>query len=158
GLALAEALGDRDGMVRESAARALEEMGYGHQRLVRRWRSLVEAEADENAGKDKPPSTQLPPGLLLEGVEPAAAALARAVHDRDVGVQLAAIDALDGASHLARHAVPALAEVLGSRDRFVRWSAARVLGRIDPVEGAGAVAGLVRLLDDVDLDVRRAAT
>jgi HEAT repeat protein len=54
--------------------------------------------------------------------------------------------------------VPALVEALSDRDRFVRWAAARTLGRIGPAaRPEPATLGLAKLLSDPDLDVRMAA-
>jgi HEAT repeat protein len=54
-------------------------------------------------------------------------------------------------------ALPAIAEALGDRDRFVVWSAARAIGNIGPRQAVFAVPGLARLLCFDDNNVRLAA-
>jgi HEAT repeat protein len=53
--------------------------------------------------------------------------------------------------------IPQLIESLKDRDLFVRWVAARALGKLAPREAAAVVPALTGLLDDEDLDPRTAA-
>jgi HEAT repeat protein len=111
--------------------------------------------------------------LALKAAVPA---LVRALGSPDVRTRLGAVEALEmvAAHGTDRTAAPELdkqqaAEVakgltrsLYDRDRFVRWAAARTLGRMAPLDDAengkqvlqGAVIGLARLLSDGDPDVR----
>jgi HEAT repeat protein len=103
-------------------------------------------------------------------------ALMRALQDPEVRIRLAAVDALEaitartGNDTLAQEmgkgpaaaAARGLTRALTDPDRFVRWAAARTLGKTAPLNDAqdgpqveaAAVAGLARLLSDRDPDVR----
>lgn len=80
--------------------------------------------------------------------------LARRLLDPEVRGRLAAIDALEMLGETGRQAAPALIGRLTDPDRFVRWSAARTLGRMGPVDPETAVPALARLLGDPDPDLR----
>lgn len=67
-----------------------------------------------------------------------------------------AFNILESLGPEAAGAVPFLTQVLRSRDKFARWSAARTLGRIGPA-AAPAVPALTPLLDDPDPDLALAA-
>lgn len=84
-------------------------------------------------------------------------ALVVGLSDRDVRGRLRAIDVLEVMGPTAAPAAPALVKALSDPDRFVRWAAARTLGKIGPVKPATAVPSLARLLSDTDPDVRLAA-
>jgi len=103
-------------------------------------------------------------------------ALARNLGAPDVRTRLTAIDALETitghggertvAQELgkqpAAEAARALTRALYDRDRYVRWAAARTLGKMAPLDDVengkqveqGAVGGLARLLSDPDPDLR----
>jgi HEAT repeat protein len=114
---------------------------------------------------DEQPREQLPQPRPRQGeatsLPEVIAGLARGLFDPDVRSRLAAVDALEAAGPDAAAAAPALIKALGDHDPFVRWSAARTLGKLAPAlsaaESVAAVRGLVTLLCDVDLDVRVAA-
>jgi HEAT repeat protein len=94
---------------------------------------------------------------LLEGLQATVLALASVMGDADVRARRAAIDVLETLGPAAAPAAPALANALGDPDPFVRWSAARTLGKISPVEAQTVVPELAKLLGDLDLDLRLAA-
>jgi HEAT repeat protein len=75
-----------------------------------------------------------------------------------VETRRAALDTLESLGPSAAPAAAALVGALADRDKFVRWAAARTLGRIGPVKGVTAMPALTLLLTDPDLDVRLAAT
>jgi HEAT repeat protein len=77
--------------------------------------------------------------------------------DTDVRARRGAIDVLEALGPAAAPAGAALVQALHDSDQFVRWAAARTLGKISPVQADTAVPGLGRLLADLDLDVRLAA-
>jgi HEAT repeat protein len=103
-------------------------------------------------------------------------ALVDGLADENLRNRLTAIDALEtitartGEQTLAQElgkepvaaAAKGLTRALSDRDRFVRWAAARTLGKMAPIDDAengprvtqGAVSGLARLLSDPDPDVR----
>src|SRR5262249_12389221 len=102
-------------------------------------------------------SATSPKDPLLEGYHETVIALAAAMQDTDVRARRGAIDVLESLGAAAAPAAGALVVALADPDRFVRWAAARTLGKISPVEAKSAVPGLVKLLDDPDLDLRLAA-
>jgi HEAT repeat protein len=124
-----------------------------------------------------------PPRSKDEPLAPAEAipALVRALSDDDVRNRLAAVDALETITSRGddeRRAGRTVAQNLGKRpaadaaravtralsdpDRFVRWAAARTLGKMAPLDDVedgervqrGAVAALARALSDNDPTVR----
>src|SRR5208282_3852817 len=67
--------------------------------------------------------------------------------------RLAAVGALEMMGQAARPAVPALVRALGDPSPFMRWAAARTLGKLGPIDVSVTVPALVRLLCDRDFDV-----
>jgi len=75
-----------------------------------------------------------------------------------VEARLAAVDALDGLGDDAAPALPSLIRALSDPNNYVRWSAARVVGRLAPRQAGAAVPRLAELIaEHGDLDVRMAA-
>lgn len=68
--------------------------------------------------------------------------------DPDYRVRLAAVDVLESYGPRAAPAIPALVKALCDSNKFVRWAAARTLGRLEPREADAVVPGLMRLLND----------
>jgi HEAT repeat protein len=156
--ALARAMGDADVHIRRSLNRAAEDMGVARVRLLRRAANIAEADGStEPAPRDKVPAVKLPEDPLLDALRVTRPALTAGVSDPDLRAKLSAIDALETIGQEARPAAPALVRALVDPNRFVRWAAARVVGRIGPVPEVDAVPALTRLLDDTDLDLRRGA-
>lgn len=93
---------------------------------------------------------------LLDLMKTDLPALLAGVGDPDVRVRLATIGVVEMLDEDAALAVPALVKALKDPDRFVRWSAARVLGKASPVEADRTVPNLARLLNDPDYDLRLA--
>jgi HEAT repeat protein len=157
--ALARSAGDGDARVRIVARRALEEMAGARWRLVRRASSAVagpQAEGDPAAGERS--AAFLLDDPLAAGLRQALPALAAgATDDPDVEGRRAAIDVLEALGRQAAPAAPALVAALADRDRFVRWAAARALGKVRTTNTETVVPALVRLLKDGDLDVGLAA-
>lgn len=174
-------LNDPVPQIRLLAERALEEMGQGRLKLLRKAASVpVLGEAKEKtevwparsgiirvAAEEAPPPLPLPnriprvegvPDPLREALRAAVPVLAeRAVRDPVPQIRLAAVDALETLGPEAAAAVPALARALGDCYVFVRLASARVLGEIGPVDTALTVPILARHLFDPDLDVELAA-
>ncbi len=94
---------------------------------------------------------------LSKGLETLIPTLEKALKDSNVRGRLTALDALEGLERYAEKAAPAVVPLLRDPDRFVRWEAARVLGRINPQPVPGAIEGLVALLNESDTDIQRAA-
>jgi HEAT repeat protein len=85
-------------------------------------------------------------------------ALAAGVQDDpDVQGRRAAIDVLEALGRQAAPAAPALLAALADRDRFVRWAAARALGKVRPTNTETVIPALTRLLKDGDLNLELAA-
>ncbi len=94
---------------------------------------------------------------LRQRLHAALPSLVAGVADPDVRVRQAAIEALEVLGADAAPAAPALVRALADRNVFVRWAAARTLGKMAPAQAVLAVPGLQALLRDRDLDVRLAA-
>lgn len=69
----------------------------------------------------------------------------------------AAYEALESSGDIAKQFIPQLITGLSDKDLFVRWIAARALGRLAPASADTVVPALVKRLSDDDLDVRGAA-
>jgi HEAT repeat protein len=161
--ALTHALVDPDAEVRFLATRALADMTIPRDVfLPPTTRTLNHASelAAEVPSASVRPSNFIPTSAsakdqeeLLSTVQALAAQLSHA----DVEVRRAALEILET---LGPDAAPATVELVGAlrdRDKFVRWSAARTLGRIGPAEEEAVASALAQLLTDADLDVRLAA-
>jgi HEAT repeat protein len=128
---------DGDATVRLLACQALANMAQARRRLLR----LQSATTD----------------TLADGLEPALKVLSRGIDDPVYRVRLASLDILESLETKAAPAANALAGSLADQNKFVRWEAARILGKIGKTE-PNAVAGLARMLgDDSDLDLRKEA-
>jgi HEAT repeat protein len=171
---LAEVAADprRDDLDRSLAFGVLEQMGLAHDKLMQRQQSIPEVGGDskgpqtvpgdgvEPARFAQPPEVKPLPGgdPLLDGLRAAIHRLRQGI-EADTPIRLAAIAAVEalGGSY-AREAVPALNRTLTHPNPNVRRAAARVIGKIGPVETANTVERLAWLLEhDADLDVRLAA-
>jgi HEAT repeat protein len=104
---------------------------------------------------------------LFSDLAPVVHALEKGMLDRDAEARVAAIQVLEMLRENAVPATPSLVKALRDEDLFVRWSAARALGKIEAsrrrakvpraAASKGVVDGLIRLLSDTDLDVQLAA-
>jgi HEAT repeat protein len=183
---LSAAASDKDPIVREHVIRTLEEMGNARQKLLWRAATvpafqpandgpdkkeskpagdddarLRDSEGVRYAGTESAqplPPLRLPAGEdpLLEGLEKSMRALALALNDPKAAVRLAAVDALETLGDDASPVAPQLAWALTDPDHFVRWAAARALGRMSPEKAKSekVVPYLIKMLDDPDLDLR----
>jgi HEAT repeat protein len=96
-----------------------------------------------------------PPNPLDTNLRGTVDAMIAELEDPDYRVRLAAVDVLETAGEAAVPAIPALVKALSDRNKFVRWSAARTLGRLHPRQAKLVVPALTRLLNDrEDLSVR----
>jgi HEAT repeat protein len=173
------------------ACHTLEDIATARQKLqqsIQSMPALPNEEKPDNPGKEGQPKPQarsregLPeaaplllavaaqagPGPDAPLLDPRALQdLAAGTTDRDVRVRLAAIDALEELGTAAQPVAAALVRALNDCDLFVRWAAARTLGKLEQALAAqppeqrkvveSAVPALVRLLDDPDLGVRMTA-
>jgi HEAT repeat protein len=114
----------------------------------------------------KPGDDKLPPPRPVGNGNPATATLNRALFavvdglsDPQVRVRLASVDVLEMMGESAIPAIPALVGALRDPNLFVRWAAARTLGKLAPHGADQAVPALARLLPrPEDYSVRLAAT
>lgn len=134
---LIRTLGDSDGETRLRTFKVLEELGRARTCWLQRC----------------PPAEGDPLGEVLIAALPG---LAAALRHPEARVRCRALDAVEMCGPLALPIVPALMQALHDRDRFVRWSAVRIAGKL----GSAApqiTTDLQRLLQDPDVDLRRAA-
>ncbi len=104
---------------------------------------------------------------LAGGIDKAIPALTAQLRSPDVETRRLAMDALEGLGTGAIPAVDGIVGSLGDPDRFVRWAAARTLGKLAQAENdkqklttaqaSAAVGGIAELLRDEDVGVRLAA-
>jgi HEAT repeat protein len=155
---LARAAADGDSRVRIAARHALESVAGARLRLMARASSAVAPPEGQGDAEVAARSAKfLLDDPLLAELRQALPALTAGVDDADVESRRAAIDVLEAMGRNAAPATPALVGALTDRDRFVRWSAARALGKVRPGDAEAVVAALARLLGDGDCDVRIAA-
>lgn len=103
---------------------------------------------------------ELPPPVRVKdgGIQGTVQTMIENLKHADYRVRLAAVDTLETFSNQAAAAIPALVTALRDSNKFVRWSSARTLGRLNPRQADEVVPGLMRLLDDrEDPSVRIAA-
>jgi HEAT repeat protein len=140
GASLARALGDPDVPRRLAAIGVAEELAE--------CRSLCAAKGAANRAVAD---------LLDPLLAALAAPLADVLGDADVRVRRAALELVETLGPVAQSAVPAVLKASTDNDPFIRWAAARTLGRLAPAQAATAVPRLTALLDDAELTVRQAA-
>jgi HEAT repeat protein len=142
GTALARAFRDVNAEVRWLAGQTLEEMAQ----MRRRW-------LDVGEGTDPDGVAQ----MLMQGLRPALPDLADALNDPDLRTRLATLDVLESLGAEAVLVAPPVVRALQDPNRFVRRSAARVLGKVAPAAPALIVPALANLLTDPDPDLCLAA-
>jgi HEAT repeat protein len=163
---LTQTLQDPDREIRLLAHETLEHLGVARRRLEARRPikretppGLRERLADAGNEESSLPIARTPSAErpLLERLRAALPELEIALSDVAVQVRRSAVDTVEAMGKEATPAAPALVRALADPDRFVRWAAARSLGRMGPVTGTDAVAKLSGLLSDPALDVRLGA-
>jgi HEAT repeat protein len=166
----ARALTSNDRHVRLLMARTVEELAQARSLYERALSDLPprpaagpgdngEGKAD---GKPLPTATQKPvpedrDGAVSEALRRTISALAKATADPSPQVRLSAIEALETIGPEAESTAPVLVKALKDDNLFVRWAAARALGKVGTRHADIAVPGLAKLLDDRDFDVNIAA-
>jgi HEAT repeat protein len=158
--ALTRALADGDAEIRRLARRTLEDAADPQLRLVER-AAGARTDGMRSSSGEPPPGhlvlTAASRDTVLGGLHDTVLALAAGISAQDAQARRAAIEVLETFGPAAAPAATALVNALADTDPFVRWSAARTLGKISPVAAETAVPGLARLLADADLDLRLAA-
>jgi HEAT repeat protein len=137
-----------DATVCLAATRALEEIVATRQRLLSQ-AQLVARYAQ--AGKAKPPED------VLDKVPQAVPGLVALLAHKDVRVRLGAIYVLETMEGEAAPAADSLVKALDDDNSFVRWGAARALGKMAPRGAAVAVPALGKRIEDANNDVRLTA-
>lgn len=143
------------------AMTAFESIAYLRNRMQRRLESIPIKEARRKDAKD-PGGGERDLGALdpLKTVVAERRNIVQITHllqEPDAQVRRRTVEFLELVEDEAVPAIPALTVHLADPDRFVRWASARALGRIAPAQSSAAVLGLARLLEDSDLNVRKAA-
>jgi HEAT repeat protein len=163
---MARGAGDSDATVRIRVRHALEMFAGARQRMQHMSEALPPpapkgAAAFPARTAIRVAWTQAPvraiPDKVEEELQATVFTLIKGLSDPDEKSRLAALDALEALGPDAAPARDALVKALKDRDVFVRWAAARTLGKIGPGQGGAAVAGLAKLLHDTDFDVGLAA-
>lgn len=150
--ALGRAMDDAQANVVVEAGQALEAMIVLRQALLRRAASVpadAGAAARDGLGDD-------PLGAALQALVPQ---FARQLQRPEEQVRLAGVYALESLGPEAQAAGDALVAALADASVFVRWGAARALGKMAPHRAAKAVPALARLLteENADLGITAAA-
>jgi HEAT repeat protein len=171
--ALVKAVNDSDLSVRLLVRQALEQLAAAYPLISR---PVVPEPEKVGQFEEQEPRARLsasvraderPADSLFSDLLPVVQALEKGISDTDAEARVAAIQVLEMLGENSVPATPTLVKALRDHDLFVRWSAARALGKIEAsrrrgkrprAAGAkGAVDGLIRLLSDTDLDVQLAA-
>lgn len=148
---LAAALSDDQADVRMHARQTLEEMARVRKLLQRRYNSLNVGQVMVQASGDSIGDDPLAQGILAT-----VPTLLAGMADPDVRVRRTAVEFLETLEPRAPAVTAALTRALQDKDRSVRWTAARTLGKLKPPDAATAVPELSRLLTDPDIDLAKA--
>jgi HEAT repeat protein len=179
---LARTLEDANPRVRATALQAVQELAFLRLRINRWvnsvpkqepaplkgvWRAvrqpiMLAAAVQNQNQKVLPAPKELKAGgfneeNLTKALEPSVRVLARGVNDPNPRVRLSAIEFLDFMEEAAAPATDVLLGALSDRNRFVRWAAARALGKIPSASPEQVVRGVIPMLGDLDIDVRMMA-
>jgi HEAT repeat protein len=101
----------------------------------------------------QPPATQ-PEKELGNDLRKSLDTIIAGLADKDVRARLASLDLLESMRHDGAPALPALVKVLNDPDKFVRWAAARCVGKLAPLQPGLAIPKLIARLIEPDIDVR----
>jgi HEAT repeat protein len=154
---LSAAMRDPDEMVRTLSGRAVEQLAVAapslHTPSILRPSSSSGDAKETGYGEPALGEPPTPPADARQNLT----ALVSHLKDPDVQARLNAIDVLESLGLGAAGAVPDLVQALSDSNGFVRWAAARTLGKIGPADPGRTAAALGRLLNDADPDIRQAA-
>ncbi|MBL8798374.1 MAG: HEAT repeat domain-containing protein, partial [Planctomycetia bacterium] len=139
-------LNDPEADVVQAACAALEELAATRQRGRQREAAFA---AILQVANLKPPAIP-----LLDPLSQTVPALAGVLAHPEVRVRLGALYVLETLEAEAVAATPALVKACGDGDAFVRWGAARALGKLAPAESKAVVPALGKLASDPNGDVR----
>ena len=145
---LKRVLTDSEPRTRLMSRKAMEEVGNAFRRHER-FRAIFPGNAETAA--------TLANDQLVKVLHLVMPQLTTGVSDPNLEVRRATIDVLEVYGEASKPAAPALVQALADSDPFIRWGAARTLGKIGSVEENTAVPALAKLLEEPDLDLRIAA-
>ncbi|GIW79839.1 MAG: hypothetical protein KatS3mg105_1646 [Gemmatales bacterium] len=143
GNALSPSLTDESVEVRLRALQTLEELAQTHLQ----WGRTL-----QRSGLLQPPDHPLGTGF-----ESILQVLGCALCDKDVRIRRRAVGVLETFGPAAIPAVQVLVKALEDQDLFVRWSAARTLGKMGEQAANQATPALIQRFDDAAVEVRLAA-
>ncbi len=129
-----------------AACKALEDMANARVKLVGKAASVPRL--------DDKPNVKLSEDPLLKPMRAAVPLLAAKLTHPEVKVRLAAVYVFENLGAEAAPVADALVRALADDSSFVRWGAARVLGKMAPRAAAKTVPALAQCLDDENADVR----
>jgi HEAT repeat protein len=112
-----------------------------------------DAKEEEDPHKDEPLDRDAL-GKTLVGI--GRDIIRRGVTDTNPAGRRASLEAIEAMGETGKVFLPQLVQALKDSDKFVRWIAARALGKLAPLRAREVVPALVCLLEEVDLDVRLA--
>lgn len=157
---LAAASSDPDPGIRVQVRHVIEELAAVRQLLAPGEESIPKLDGPRE-GESPPdgvdPTLKAPRETLQETLRQALGALVAGLKDPNDRGRLAAIDALETLEGSASSALPDIVKRVHDRDHFVRWAAARTLGRLAPARPDLVVPAVQALLRDQDLDLRLVA-
>jgi HEAT repeat protein len=148
GSALAAGLKDPDSRVRLAAADALESIGNARTRLKMRVLSVPPVDGGDGGNRELLAKNDTAASFIRDNLR----AITSLLEEADVKLRRKAVEFLDACEEAATPALPALIMSLRDPDKFVRWTAARAIAKID--NPAAAVRALAKLLSEPDLSIR----
>jgi HEAT repeat protein len=161
---LVDACADPDPNIRAEALSVLRDLVEVRNR-VRAWQAEFQRyskEAPKGARALQPPPdaqdlSKPLPDPFQKGTGRGVSVLAAALKHPDPEVRLAALDVLEELGpDAAAPALPDLIQALGDKDKFVSWSAVRILGRFPTEHAKDVVPALVPLVGTPDGDYAKA--
>jgi HEAT repeat protein len=156
---LAKLVNDPNPRVCVAAAEALETLAAAQQQLHRRADLMSTGVLADNSGVTERVDAPKSAILLRDALRAAIPALATGVTDRrrTVAVRLASLYVLETMEVEARPAARELVQVGTDENPFLRWGAARALGKMAARPPTGAALALGKLVGDENNDVRLTA-
>jgi HEAT repeat protein len=146
--AVVNVLNDADLNNRLAANQVLESMADARLRLLGRAPAFLPFERPK-------PAAKAGDDLLRDGLTKAVPALATQLSDKELRIRLAALYVLETLETEAASAAADVANAMRDADPFVRWAAARSLGKMMPPDTGKPDAALARVLDKVIPELAR---
>ncbi|HYV34424.1 MAG TPA: HEAT repeat domain-containing protein [Gemmataceae bacterium] len=145
---IANMLDDPDVELRLWSRKALEQMAAARNKIKRRQESVPPLPGD-------PPLSKTLPDPLKAGLEPGIMKIAKHTTDPDKKVRMASLQFLEAMEDAAVPAIDTIIAALKDSNKFIRWAAARTLGKIGPDYHADktvpALAALMNPQEDSDV-------